>query len=71
MLNVHRKLKIVPSKFHLFLKIKKGFYRKYATRLSNLYLHMYIGWSFKFLFKVGVEKSIVNAPRITDHGLAV
>jgi hypothetical protein len=25
----------------------------------------YIGCSFKFLLKVGVEESIVNAPRIT------
>jgi hypothetical protein len=24
--------------------------------------------SFKFILKVGVEESIVNAPRITDHG---
>jgi hypothetical protein len=31
----------------------------------------YIGCSFKFLLKVGVEKSIVNAPRITDHGSTV
>jgi hypothetical protein len=27
--------------------------------------------SFKFILKVGVEKSIVNAPHITDHGSAV
>jgi hypothetical protein len=26
------------------------------------------GCSFKFILKVGVEESIVNAPRITDHG---
>jgi hypothetical protein len=33
----------------------------------------YIGCSFKFLLKVGVEESIVYAPRITDrdHGSAV
>jgi hypothetical protein len=30
-----------------------------------------IGCSFKFTLKEGVEKSIVNAPRITDHGSAV
>jgi hypothetical protein len=33
-----------------------------------LLLH-YIGCSF--ILKVGVEESIVNAPRITDHGSAV
>jgi hypothetical protein len=27
--------------------------------------------SFKFILKVGVEESIANAPRITDHGSAV
>jgi hypothetical protein len=27
--------------------------------------------SFKFILKVGVDESIVNAPRITDHGSAV
>jgi hypothetical protein len=30
-----------------------------------------VGCSFKFIFKVGVEESIVNAPWITDHGSAV
>jgi hypothetical protein len=30
-----------------------------------------IGCSFKFTLKEGVEKSIVNAPRITNHGSAV
>jgi hypothetical protein len=30
-----------------------------------------IGCSFKFMVKVGVEKSIVNALRIMDHGSAV
>jgi hypothetical protein len=28
---------------------------------------MNIGCSFKFILKVGVEESIVNAPWITDH----
>jgi hypothetical protein len=32
---------------------------------------VYTGFSFKFILKVGVEESIVNAPRITDHGSAV
>jgi hypothetical protein len=27
--------------------------------------------SFKYILKVGVEESIVNVPRITDHGPAV
>jgi hypothetical protein len=31
----------------------------------------YIGCSFKIPAKVGVEESIVNASRITDHGSAV
>jgi hypothetical protein len=30
-----------------------------------------IGCSFKFILKVGVEESIVIAPRITDHRSAV
>jgi hypothetical protein len=30
-----------------------------------------IACSFKLILKVGVEKSIVNAPRFTDHGSAV
>jgi hypothetical protein len=34
-------------------------------------LEICIGCSFKFIHKLGVEESIVNAPRITDHGLAV
>jgi hypothetical protein len=38
---------------------------------SEFYLEACIGCLFQFLFKVGIEKSIVNAPRITDHGSAV
>jgi hypothetical protein len=34
-------------------------------------LTTYIGCSFKFILKVGVEEPIVNTPRITDHGSAV
>jgi hypothetical protein len=30
-----------------------------------------VGCSFKLILKVGVEESILNAPRITDHGSAV
>jgi hypothetical protein len=30
-----------------------------------------MGCSFKFILKVGVEESIVNAPGIADHGSAV
>jgi hypothetical protein len=37
---------------------------------SEFYLEACIGCLFQFLFKVGVEESIVNAPRITDHGSA-
>jgi hypothetical protein len=29
------------------------------------------GGPFKFFLKVGVAESIVNAPRITDHGSVV
>jgi hypothetical protein len=29
-----------------------------------------IGCSFKCILKVGVEESVVNVPRITDHGSA-
>jgi hypothetical protein len=37
---------------------------------SNLYDEIFfcIGCSFKFSVKVGIEESIVKAPRITDHG---
>jgi hypothetical protein len=39
--------------------------------LDYLGLFLYIGCSFKFILKAGVEESIVNAPRITDHGSTV
>jgi hypothetical protein len=32
---------------------------------------VYTGFSLQFILKVGVEESIVNGPRITDHGSAV
>jgi hypothetical protein len=35
------------------------------------HLRFYIGCSFKFILKVAIEESIVNAPQFTDHGLAV
>jgi hypothetical protein len=38
---------------------------------ANHYRNGTIEWLFKFILKVGVEKSIVNAPRITDDGSAV
>jgi hypothetical protein len=38
------------------------------SAIINIYC---TGCSFKFLLKVGVEESIVNAPRITDYGSAV
>jgi hypothetical protein len=40
-------------------------------KMSNSYefhatfFHRYIGYSFKFLLKVGVEESIVNAPLVS------
>jgi hypothetical protein len=39
------------------------------TALNNV--RAYLFRSFKFLLKVGVEESIVNALRITDHRSAV
>jgi hypothetical protein len=47
---LHRKLKIVPSKFQFFLTIKKGFYRKYAIR-------WYVFFKTKFTNKQLDEKS--------------
>jgi hypothetical protein len=35
------------------------------------YMMKNIGYSYKFNLKVGAEESIVNAPRITDHGSAI
>jgi hypothetical protein len=37
----------------------------------NIIHNWNVGSSFQFILKVGVEESIVNAPRITDRGSAV
>jgi hypothetical protein len=37
----------------------------------QIFMFGYIGSSVKFILKEGVEESIVNAPRIRDHGSAV
>jgi hypothetical protein len=40
------------------------------TSTLRIFIHLLessIGCSFKFILKVGVEESIVNSPRITDH----
>jgi hypothetical protein len=42
-----------------------------ATIVRTKMLLFYIVFFFKFHLKVGVEESIVNAPRITDDGSAV
>jgi hypothetical protein len=47
-----------------------GIFHQEVT-IGNFYFMPYIGSSFKYILKVGVEKWIVNAPRITDHGSAV
>jgi hypothetical protein len=48
-------------------KIKKKIgYVCVQERMKNICKY-YIGCSFKFILKVGVEEAIVNAPRITDH----
>jgi hypothetical protein len=51
--------------FTLFLKIFA------FLLLSSIFTFQCIGCSFKFILKVGVEDSIVNAPRITDYRSAV
>jgi hypothetical protein len=52
-----------------FLKRNTINFLNYAFILRrNVYC---VGCSFKFPVKVGVEESIVNALRITDHGSAV
>jgi hypothetical protein len=48
-----------------FFKIEMDDLENYV--ITNLYC---IGCSFKFIRKVGIEESIVNAPRITSHGSA-
>jgi hypothetical protein len=36
--------------------------------MDKIVIARYFACSFKFILQVGVEESIVNAPRITDHG---
>jgi hypothetical protein len=53
--------------------IKRGKLKNRKSRTQflpkniNLSGNKNIGCSFKFILKVGVEESIVNAPRITDQ----
>jgi hypothetical protein len=42
-----------------------------SVELESILTNSNIGCSFKFILKVDVKVSIVNAPRITDHGSAV
>jgi hypothetical protein len=51
----------------LFLKIDQ----EIGKLRVKIQLPINIGCSFRFLLKVSVEESIVNASRITDHGLTV
>jgi hypothetical protein len=37
-----------------------------TSRMEHTFSFTYTGCSFKFILKIGVEESIVNAPRITD-----
>jgi hypothetical protein len=37
-----------------------------TSRMEHTFSFAYTGCSFKFILKIGVEESIVNAPRITD-----
>jgi hypothetical protein len=47
--------------------------RCHLRKALKMMFENYIGCSFKFILKAGVEESIVKAPRITvtDHGSAV
>jgi hypothetical protein len=42
-----------------------------ALSLTHRCNNSCMGCSFNCILKVGVEESIVNAPRITDHGSAI
>jgi hypothetical protein len=44
---------------------------EFMTKIGLQFEFSTIGCSFKCILKVGIEESIVNAPRITDHGSAV
>jgi hypothetical protein len=59
--------------FHTFIHLFIFYhYRSDAHGMSHYSLLItYIGCSFKFILKVGVEESIVNAPQITDQRSAV
>jgi hypothetical protein len=48
-----------------------SFLHKHNYYYTHKYILEYIECLFKFHFKVGVEESIVNAPRITGHESAV
>jgi hypothetical protein len=51
--------------------IKKDLAKLFRKKLGNLiyskYWYIYIGCSFKFLPKVGVEESIVNTPLVNTN----
>jgi hypothetical protein len=64
----NRRLKRVSTLklFERCFKFLQNSLRKLANNDNNM-SDQSIGCSFKFLFKVGVEKPIVIAPRITDQ----
>jgi hypothetical protein len=73
----------VIDKYLNQIYIRKNFIFRFFFQFSCMFIEItsdiyfkaldqvHIGCSFKFPVKVGVEESIVNAPRITDHGLVV
>jgi hypothetical protein len=59
---------ILFSLYSLFFFLEtSSFAKNTPSKLSYYVLYEYIGCSFKFILQVGVEDSIVIAPRITNH----
>jgi hypothetical protein len=53
-------------------KSTKGLKKYRSESLCHLFVVVQIsGVHFNFCSNIGVEESIVNAPRLTDHGSAV
>jgi hypothetical protein len=68
---ISRELFVIQASYtRNFYKANKSRKICLATRACSSGL-IFLECSFKFILKVGVEESIVNAPRVTDHGLAV
>jgi hypothetical protein len=46
-------------------------FKRFLVQLKNVFVLLFsccIGYSFKFILKVGVEESIVNAPLVSLRG---